>query len=57
MSGDTERPIINIEGDQVALGPLRREDVPLYLNWINDFQAAGNLAIQPSPMTLEQEAA
>jgi diamine N-acetyltransferase len=32
-----EQPIINIRGNQVALGPLRRDLVSLYLKWMNDF--------------------
>lgn len=54
---DADTPIFNIAGELVALGPMRREDLPLYLRWINDFQTAGNLALQPIPMTMEQEEA
>jgi diamine N-acetyltransferase len=48
-------PIVNFGGELVALGPMRREYLPLYLRWINDFNTAGNLAFQPSPVTHEQE--
>lgn len=49
-----ERPIINVEGDLVALGPLRRDLLPLYTRWINDLAAARTLGAS-SPMTLEGE--
>ena len=54
---DRDTPILNIEGDLVALGPLRREHIPLYLRWINDFGTTRMLGIPPRPMTLEQETA
>ncbi|MBA3451330.1 MAG: GNAT family N-acetyltransferase [Chloroflexia bacterium] len=52
---DSGAPIVNIEGDLVALGPLRRESIPQYVRWMNDFGTTRTLAIQPRPMTLEQE--
>ena len=32
------QPIINIAGEKVALGPIRRDLVPLYQRWSNDFE-------------------
>ncbi|MGI8824534.1 MAG: GNAT family N-acetyltransferase [Chloroflexota bacterium] len=32
-----ERPVVNIEGQKVALGPNRRDLVPLYHRWENDY--------------------
>jgi RimJ/RimL family protein N-acetyltransferase len=52
---DLERPIVNIEGELVALGPLRREYLPLYLRWINDFGVTRWLGALMRPMTLDQE--
>ena len=52
-----DTPIRNIEGELVTLGPLRREHIPLYLRWINDFDTTRMLGIPPRPMTLEQETA
>ncbi len=49
-----ECPLVNIVGERVALGPLRRDLLPLYLRWINDLPAARNLGMLP-PQTLEQE--
>jgi RimJ/RimL family protein N-acetyltransferase len=56
MSGES-KPIVNIEGKLVALGPIRRELIPLYLRWINDFQTARTLGVLARPKTLEQETA
>ena len=54
---DLNASILNIEGELVALGPRRREHIPLYLRWINDFGTMQMLGISPRPMTLEQETA
>jgi diamine N-acetyltransferase len=51
------QPIVNIVGDLVALGPIRRDLLPTYQRWINDFSAVRNLALVPSPMTVEAEIA
>jgi RimJ/RimL family protein N-acetyltransferase len=53
----SESPIINITGDKVALGPLRRDLLPLYQRWINDFSTLRTLGLPPTVMTLEQETA
>src|SRR3954464_2488862 len=50
-------PIINIQGVLVSLGPLRRDLIPLYWRWINDFGTTRTLSIQNRPMTLEEETA
>jgi RimJ/RimL family protein N-acetyltransferase len=50
-------PILNIVGDKVALGPYRRDLVPLYLRWINDFKVTRTLGIGVRPATLESEEA
>jgi RimJ/RimL family protein N-acetyltransferase len=52
-----DRPIINVEGDLVALGPIRRDLIPTYLRWMNDWGTVRTLALPPSPMTLESETA
>ena len=54
---ESDAPILNIEGELVALGPLRREHIPLYLRWINDLGTTRTLAVPSRPMTLEQETA
>ncbi|MDP9363419.1 MAG: GNAT family N-acetyltransferase [Chloroflexota bacterium] len=51
-------PIVNIVGPAVALGPLRRDLLPFYERWINDFGTACTLgALPPRPVTTEAEAA
>jgi RimJ/RimL family protein N-acetyltransferase len=55
MGENAERPILNIEGDLVALGPIRRDLLPLYQRWINDLEALRTLDLPPYPMTVEKE--
>src|SRR5690348_2132157 len=57
MQPDEEKPIINIVGEQVALGPISRDLLPLYQRWINDFGTLRTLAIPPRPLTMEGETA
>jgi hypothetical protein len=45
---NAEHPIINIEGDLVALGPLRRDLLPLYQRWINDLGTMRTLGLPRS---------
>ncbi len=52
---DNGRPVLSIEGGLVALGPLRRDLLPLYQRWINDLGTARTLDLPPQPMTMEQE--
>ena len=50
-----DRPILNLVGEKVALGPLRRDLLPLYERWINDFDVVTMLGAQPRPITSESE--
>jgi RimJ/RimL family protein N-acetyltransferase len=52
-----QSPIVNIEGVQVALGPLRRELLPDYTRWRNDFALARTLDYVPGPSTGEEREA
>jgi hypothetical protein len=52
-----EPPIVNIVGSLVALGPIRRDLLPQYQRWLNDFGARRNLGLAPGPMTMEAETA
>ena len=52
-----ETPIINVVGELVALGPLRRDLLVLYQRWVNDLGAVRNLGFPPQPMTMEAETA
>src|SRR5690349_6014780 len=46
-------PIVNIVGARVALGPLRRDIVPLITRWTNDLAARRNITT-PLPQTREE---
>src|SRR5215210_2507763 len=48
-------PILNIEGELVALGPVRRDLLPIYQRWINDLGTMRTLGLPPHPMTSEKE--
>lgn len=53
-SENHEPPVLSIVGDLVALGPLRRDLLPLYQRWINDLGALRMLG-GFLPTTLEGE--
>ncbi|HLI26512.1 MAG TPA: GNAT family N-acetyltransferase [Chloroflexota bacterium] len=53
---ESTAPLLNIVGTQVALGPLRRDLLPLYTRWLNDFAVTRTLAVGMAPQTLEAEA-
>lgn len=58
MLDQPEKPILNVVGDKVSLGPLRRDLLPLYQRWINDFSVLewlGSAGLRP--MTAEAETA
>ena len=50
------RPPLTVEGEQVALGPLRRDLIPTYARWHNDV-ATTRTYVLSQPATLEQEEA
>ena len=52
-----DRPILNLVGERVALGPLRRDLLPLYERWINDFEVIRTLGRPMLPMTRDAEEA
>jgi RimJ/RimL family protein N-acetyltransferase len=53
-----DAPVINILGDQVALGPLRRDLIPTYTRWRNDFIVGRTMNYTPgSGVTLEERSA
>jgi diamine N-acetyltransferase len=55
MSADSGPPLVNILGDRIALGPLRRDLVPVYCRWMNDFTTLRTLGVLPVPTLLEEE--
>ena len=52
-----DQPLINISGEKIALGPARRDLLPLYQRWINDFEVIRTLGARLRPMTWEAEEA
>lgn len=53
-TGKRSEPLLNIIGQRVALGPLRRDLVPLYAKWRNDFVVQRTFGNPPIPVTEEQ---
>ena len=48
-------PVLNLLGEQVALGPQRRDLIPLYERWLNDFTVLAPLGVPLRPLTREVE--
>jgi RimJ/RimL family protein N-acetyltransferase len=46
------QPIVNILGEKVALGPMRRCELPVVVRWLNDFEVLRTTS-QVRPMVLE----
>lgn len=57
MTGDNTAPNLMLRGEKVALGPLRRDLIPAYTRWINEFEGQLTLSGNLDPVTLEQRAA
>ena len=55
MDPDESTPIVNIVGELVALGPMRRDLLPLYQRWINDFEVTRTLLFPMRPVSAEAE--
>lgn len=49
------QPILNIVGERIALGPPRRDLLPLYQRWMNDFGTIRTIGFPPGPVTAEKE--
>jgi hypothetical protein len=46
------KPLINVVGDKVALGPIKRDQLSLFLEWFNDFDYSRTTS-SVRPMALE----
>ncbi len=55
MTRDAAQPIIIIAGERVALGPLRRDLIPLYHAWICNLETTQYLSEAGSAPTLDEE--
>lgn len=51
---EKQSPVVNVEGAEVALGPLRADLIPTYHRWENDFSIHPQRGIRSRPVTLEQ---
>lgn len=51
------RPILNVVGERVALGPMRRDLLPLYSRWRNDFEVMRSAYPTLRPLALESDQA
>ena len=54
-SPEATPPIVNIIGEKVALGPLRKDLIHTYTRWYNDFNTLRTLGAMPVPLTVGQE--
>jgi diamine N-acetyltransferase len=54
---DPEQPVVNVVGERVALGPLRRDLLPTFQRWFNDLPTLRWFGAPAQPMTLERETA
>ncbi len=52
-----EEPVMNVIGEQVALGPLRRDLLDTYHRWFNNFRTLRTTGAMPIPLSLEQQMA
>lgn len=52
MTDDT-RPIVNVVGERVALGPLTREHLALHARWVNDPSTQRSAGDRMGPQTAE----
>jgi len=50
-------PVITIQGERVALGPMRRDLIPLYHAWINNLETTQYLDAGGMVLTLDEELA
>ena len=56
VEGESDaRPILNVVGQPVALGPQRRDLMPLVERWLNDFTILAPLDVPLRPLTREAE--
>jgi diamine N-acetyltransferase len=53
MSTPDTTPILNLRGQKVALGPLRRDLIPCYTHWINEFEGQFTFSTA-EPVTQDQ---
>lgn len=50
-------PVLNVVGERVALGPLRRDLIETYHRWFNNFHTVRTTGAVPLPLTMERQIA
>ena len=54
MPSDPDHPVISIEGERVALGPMGRDQIPAYHRWLSNFDTLRSQGEPPQlPETVE----
>lgn len=48
-------PVITVSGDRVAIGPIRRDLIPLYHAWVSNLETTQYLEINGAVITLDEE--
>jgi RimJ/RimL family protein N-acetyltransferase len=55
MSATTNRPVVSIVGEKVALGPAGRDQLPAYARWFSDMNTMRTQGQpEPAPRTVEE---
>ncbi len=49
------QPVVNIAGEQVALGPMCKDLIPAYVRWYNNLHMLRSLGDIPQPLTPAQK--
>src|SRR5215218_9867542 len=57
QEGDQDKPVVNIRGSKVALGPIHRGMLPSFERWENNLRTADLGGADPRPVTAETIAA
>jgi len=52
----SEKPVLNISGDKVALGPLQKSMLPAFVRWQNDFAVSSMSGDPLRPISYEAHA-
>jgi RimJ/RimL family protein N-acetyltransferase len=52
----SEKPVLNISGDKVALGPLQKSMLPAFIRWQNDFAVSSMSGDPLRPISYEARA-
>ena len=54
VANSLQRPVINIEGERVSLGPFTEEHLEAFHHWHNDYETMRTWLLLPGPVTHAQ---